>query len=67
MCRISRDTVCRANNRMIGRKIVSDKSAISNDGSFNVSVIANGKVYSQVVTDKKMREAFGKAIELKSR
>ena len=54
----------RANRRMIDRKIDrSSGDAVATDGSFHISVFANGRMYCQVVTEKQIRDAFGKALK----
>lgn len=65
MCQISTATVMRANRRMIERRFARhDAEAVTApDGSFRVSVFANGRVYFQVVTESQMREAFGEALK----
>ena len=63
MCQISRETVIRANRRMIERKSVRGGSSVTSDGSFRVSVAANGKIYRQTITREQVREAYGKALK----
>ena len=63
MCQISRETVRRANKRMIERGARRTyRSTVSSDGNFNISVMANGKIYSQVITREQIREAYGKVL-----
>lgn len=66
MCQISRATVLRANRRMIERGKRPGKCAVTSDGKFHVSVVANGRVYTQTITNEQIREAYGKALEKKS-
>lgn len=63
MCQISRETVIRANRRMIEHKPVRGGSSVTSDGSFRVSVAANGKIYRQTITREQVREAYGKALK----
>lgn len=63
MCQVSRATVMRANRRMIERGgIRSTERVVMSNGDFHVSVRANGKVYTQVITREQIREAYGKAL-----
>lgn len=63
MCKISKTTVIRANNRMIEQKrpIIIDDS-FSHKENFTISVFANGKNYQQVVNQKLIHDAFKQAI-----
>ena len=63
MCQISKATVIRANRRMIERRGVrSTERVVSSNGDFYVSVRANGKVYTQVITRDQIRKAYGMAL-----
>ena len=59
---ISEETVVRANQRMMECK-VERETADSVSHNVFVSVIANGRVYKQEVTDREMRKAFEKALK----
>lgn len=53
----------RANRRMIERgEKRTYRSTVSSDGNFNISVAANGKIYTHVITREQIREAYGKAL-----
>ena len=58
---ISEETVLRANQRMMECKVERDDVDFVSP-NICVSVIANGRVYKQEVTDKEMRKAFKKAL-----
>lgn len=63
MCQISRATVIRANRRMIERKSEGrSMSFVTSDGNFHMSVMANGRIYTQIITREQVREAYGKAL-----
>lgn len=64
MCKVSKATIICANKRMIGRGgYRSDERMVSSNGNFSVSVISNGKLYTQVITKKQVREAYEKALK----
>lgn len=63
MCKISKKTLLRANRRMIehgGRQRTNN--AILSDGSFQVSVLVNGRTYSKIVTQQQIHAAFASAM-----
>lgn len=67
MCRISLDTVARANRRTIlqSKDRKSGKNLHSlNGGSFMVSVAIMGKVCSQNITAEQIKRSFSKALKL---
>lgn len=62
MCKISKTTVLRVNKKMIERKNESRANNFSMNGDIQVSVFANGKIYSQIVTGEQIRTAFALAM-----
>ena len=64
MCQISRETVRRANRRMIAGVPSARKArtTVMDDGSVVMSIAANGKVYSQTLTKEQIRQAYGRAL-----
>ncbi len=62
MCKISKTTVLRVNKKMIERKNESRANNFSMNGDIQVSVFANGKIYSQIVTSEQIRTAFALAM-----
>lgn len=68
MCKISIDTVIRANKRTISQNknkvfCVSGKS-VTPQKTFNVSVSVMGKVYTQNISAKQIKDSFGKAVNI---
>ena len=65
MCKISKETVCRANAKTkripIGERYVSD----TQPSEIHLSVEYVGQVYTQVLTESQMRQAFGASLSFK--
>lgn len=65
MCRISIDTVRRANKKTIMQ--IGNSNAYSwrtsSRSTFDVSVSVMGKIYSQSISAKQIKSSFSKALE----
>lgn len=65
MCRISTETIKRANERTKSRYRNGDiKPADIGANGVTVEVTYNGRVYSQRVTNEQIKTAYGKAIKV---
>jgi len=67
MCTIPLDTLIRANKRAIWQNkqgILKSSSYPSSKDGFEISISAMGKLCSQSIPVRKIKESFGKAVEL---
>lgn len=68
MCRISIDTVIRANKRTISqnknKKFCAIGKSVTPQETFNVSVSVMGKVCTRNISVKQIKDSFGKALNI---
>lgn len=63
MCKISTETIKRANKRMMERKMeIQTPSSVTSMG-INISIQYNGKSFEQRISFEKIREAYGQALK----
>lgn len=63
MCRISKETVIRANEKTMKRGRVRDCSSPVVDGAITVSARYRGVVYSQRVDVRRMQESYSRSFK----
>lgn len=64
MCKISRETVIRANQKMISKDALSHNVHSSyEDGNFVVVIHYGGRIYSSKVSQQQMRNNYRTALE----
>lgn len=68
MCKISIETVIRANKRTISQNRYKQfgitGAPVAPREVFNVSVSARGRMFTQSISAKQIKESFGKAIDI---
>lgn len=67
MCTIRKDTIIRANERLIGKGYSGNDSARNTPDEITVSTRYMGKEYSQTITVNQLCVNYGKALNASSR